>query len=172
MAAVRRAVSALGVTLLAALAPSGCEPGERGPLTDVTGWRELPPSEDPYDDRPPRARCEPFGWKVEDGLLEVEADVCEYVTLEQGLLREVAAGETVVVDVWHLGLWADRPTRGHVSVQLGAQRWEARPAIPSPAERWQAVFEVERTLPAGTPIHLHVHNHGANSWRFGPPTAR
>ena len=105
-------------------------------------------------------------------MLEVQTDICDYVTLEQGLLRDVQAGERVVVDVWNLGLWAEERAVAHVSVQLGDARWEAWADIPSPAERWQAVFEVERRLPAGTPIRLHLHNHGANSWRFGPPTAR
>jgi hypothetical protein len=167
-------------TLFLAPALAGCAPAPpSGPLTDPSRWTEVAPEDDPYDDRPEGAGCEPFGWYLEGSVVEVQTDVCRYVTLTQGILRPVEAGETVLVDVWNLGLWADARARGHVSVQLGdarpeeppleEARWEAFPLIPSPAQQWDAALVAPAALPAGTPIYLHVHNHGANSWRFGPP---
>lgn len=145
---------------------------EAGPLTDPSGWVEVAPADDPYDDRPAGAGCEPHGWVLEGELVEVQTDVCAYVTLRQPLRRGVRAGESVVVDAWNLGLWAEAPASAHASVQLGEERWEARPRIPSPPGYWSARFEPRAPLPAGTPIYLHVHNHGANSWRFAPPRTR
>ncbi|MCA9636719.1 MAG: hypothetical protein KC420_11890 [Myxococcales bacterium] len=39
-------------------------------------------------------------------------------------------------------------------------------AIPGPADARDLVIEAPEEAPAGAPITLHLHNHGANTWRF------
>ena len=36
------------------------------------------------------------------------------------------------------------------------------------AEAYTPVFTSDFAAPAGTPIHLHLHNHGSNDWVIGP----
>lgn len=151
----------------------GCAaPIPDGPLTDLSGWTAMASVEDPWDDRPAEAECDPYGWGEEDGVIEIDTGICHYLTLSQPLLRDLEPGERIEVDVWHLGLWAERPAEGHASVELDGARWDARPRIPSTGRAWIASFEVEERVEAGTPIFLHVHNHGANNWRFAPPVSR
>jgi hypothetical protein len=36
----------------------------------------------------------------------------------------------------------------------------------APAEKWVETHEVDRDIPAGSPIYLHVHNHGFNTYKI------
>jgi hypothetical protein len=46
----------------------------------------------------------------------------------------------------------------------GDVAWQARVPIPSGSGLLSPEWLASRELPAGTPVHFHLHNHGANSW--------
>ncbi len=130
-------------------------------------WAPVDAEQDPFDDRPPDVDCPIHGAKAEDGIFEVETDICHYGTFAHPIAADLRAGDTIEATVWHLQLWAEQRAEGHVALMLGDRLlWEDR--IPIPGR--EAVYPVEVTLeeeaPAGTPLYFHVHNHGANSWRL------
>lgn len=68
---------------------------------------------------------------------------------------------------WHDTLDVAEPGTGHVAVLLGEQvLWEQAVDIPAGSAELGAVLEVSAPVPTETPLGLHLHNHGYNSWRF------
>lgn len=143
-------------------------PSTPGPLTDVERWRRVEAGEDPFADRPQTFRCNAGGHQVEGETYEVETDKCAYLTAVQPSLRAIAAGDRVESVMWHQFLVADEPAEAHLAVRLGAYVIaEARPTLPFPPEFYTTVWTAPADIEAGTPIYIHVHNHGANSYNFG-----
>ena len=72
------------------------------------------------------------------------------------------------MELWHLQLAALEPAEAHVAVHLGDEVLidEIVP-IPSPADVLSRTFMADFEAPANTPVVIHLHNHGYNSWRFG-----
>lgn len=179
-----RAARALRRALCCALCCAACDDGAGAPTGDAgvpdaatawrgtallaatDAWQPVSAEADPFADRPEAVTCPPHGARDEDGLFEVETDICRYGTFAQPLPVDLRAGDVIVATVWHLQLWAAERTQGHVALQLGdALLWERYVPIPG----HEAVYPLELPLaadaPAGTPLYFHVHNHGANSWR-------
>lgn len=156
----------LGVVLLGC--GSGAEaPSEPGPLIDPTQWTVVAAPDDPFSDRPERFPCT-GGFQVEGEVYEVETDKCAYLTASQPSLRSVRAGDRVETLMWHQLLVADVPAEAHMAVRLGPHVIaEARLALPFPPELYEVEWTTPEPVPAGTPVYIHVHNHGSNSYRFG-----
>lgn len=151
----------------------GSAPVPEGALFDPTRWAEASAAEDPFEDRPAAVDCGPGGFGLEAGVLEVETEICGYLTAAQPLPADLPAGAVVTSVVWHLQLVSDPPATGHVALQIGEHRlFEAHPAIPGPEMVYPVEWTVPEDLPAGTPAYFHVHNHGYNSWRLGPVEAK
>ena len=49
-------------------------------LTDQAAWQALPEQEDPFGSEGLYQNCVEGGFKVETTILEVETDICPYVT--------------------------------------------------------------------------------------------
>ena len=45
--------------------------------------------------------------------------------------------------------------------------WERTFAIPLASEVYPVPITVDWAAPEGTPVRIHLHNHGGNSWRVG-----
>jgi len=141
-------------------------------LVDHYQWRALEKSWDPFEDRPVDVRCDPAGLgfgveELSDELaFHVRTRLCAYITAEQPSLHEVRAGDLVKVRLWYFQLTSPQPTEAHVAVQLGDELLiDERIPIPTDSgglltARWTA----SETLPAGMPVRVHVHNHGANEY--------
>ncbi len=144
---------------------------EPGPLGHVEAWEALPPSEDPLPEhRPDEVSCAPGGWFVEDGRIEVQTGICDYVTLGQPLLREVREGDLVRVLAWHQGLDAAEPAEAHIALFVdGVRLWEAWAPIPSEATIFSETVAAPVDAPMGAPVILHLHNHGFNAWAVDVP---
>lgn len=139
-----------------------------GPLVTVESWRVVGADEDPFSDRPEAFRCSTGGHGPEGDVYEVETDKCQYVTAVQPSLDAVGAGQRVSSLMWHQTLDAESDAEAHVAFRIGPHLvWEERIPIPFPPESYVFDWVAPEDVPRGTPVYLHVHNHGANSYRFG-----
>jgi len=159
--------------VLGLLGCSGPGPGdsnqtrEKFQLTDQAAWREVQGSEDPFSTENIPSNCGPGGAKVEDTILEIETDICPYVSLSQATLGDIEIDDTIKFNLWHLVLVSDPPGEAHVVVALGQQYLlEKRIPIPSSEQIYPVAWEAKQAFPAGEPIYLHIHNHGYNSYRL------
>lgn len=142
-----------------------------GPLVDVQAWQVVDAPDDPFPDRPDDFRCGAGGAHVEGLVYEIETDRCAYVTATQPSLRRVRVGDRVRVVMWHLTLVADEPADAHMAVAIGDHVVaEERMQLPFPPRLLTVEWTAPEGFPAGTPVFLHAHNHGANSYRFGEVT--
>jgi hypothetical protein len=143
-----------------------------GPLVELEAWERVENvSEDVFgEERPDGLVCDPvLGIGTEffgaDEVLELSTDYCNYATVRQPSLRGVAAGETVAVRIWHYELTHPAPAEAHLALAIdGEALWEERIPTPAAAAFVDGEIAIDRALPAGTELQLHVHNHGANSY--------
>jgi hypothetical protein len=152
--------------------PVALAPGEAEALIDPAAWTPVAPAADPLAaHRPPGDGdvdpCPPSTWGLEGPVLEVQTGACTYLALAQPALVALAEGDTLETTVWHADLDAAEPATGHVALLVGdAVVWEAVVEIPTEADVLAVSVPVEAAWagPAGTPIGLHLHNHGFNAW--------
>ncbi|MGB0639571.1 MAG: hypothetical protein ACPGTU_09570 [Myxococcota bacterium] len=133
-------------------------------------WVMLPESDDPYPDhRGDYDDCDPGGILPEDGVLEINTNDCGYAIVGQPLASDIVAGDWVELLMYHSALAAiDEPAEAHFSLWIGENLyWERTFAIPLAAEVYPVPITVDWSAEAGTPVRLHLHNHGGNSWRVG-----
>ncbi|PRQ07878.1 hypothetical protein ENSA7_24430 [Enhygromyxa salina] len=155
---------------------AGCpdEPGpdpDPGPfnLVSADAWgRVTSPDEDAFaDQRPADAVCEDVGWYVDPFAqsIEIQTELCDYLTLRQAILHEVGVGDEITVQGYHDDLTAAAPAQGYLGLALdGDIVWEFTVPIPAAAAVFEQTFTVDSSYPADTEIQLHVHNHGPNTW--------
>jgi len=136
-------------------------------LVDMEAWVLVQGNEDPFEvDRPEDATCS-GGYQVEAGVFEVETDLCKWGTFRQPLLTDVSAGTPLRIIAWHLPLWAPDPAEGVLSLTVGGHPlWKLSVPIPQGATLYDEEVLAPAKLEQGDPVHLHIHNHGTNSWRF------
>lgn len=150
-----------------ALAACASEPR---PLVDLSLWRAVDADLDPFDDAPEGAVCPSTSFLVEfspEPALEVDTGQCNYLTLTQPALDDLGAGEWLTMLAGHSALTADAPAQAHVVLQLGDQvLLEEWVDIPSDPGELRVERQAQVWTPQGTPVWLHLHNHGENSWSF------
>ncbi len=136
-------------------------------LIDLAAFEKTPRDQDPFDDRPSDVVCE-FGYGLEDGLFELESDLCRYGGFVQPSLAPVRVGDTLELLLLHDNLVSDDPdAQAHVAIALGDDVvWETTIDIPAEASFIGPSWTSTVDAPAGTPVHVHVHNHGVNSYRL------
>ena len=144
---------------------------------DLT-WRSITPAEEwaptPYDEdlwaleRPKEIECAPQdGWTIEADGVEVDTGACDYLSLSQPLTEPIEAGDPLRLTLWWQNLIATSPSEGHLAVVLdGHLLWEERVTIPGSADARDLELVAPTDAAEGSLITLHLHNHGANSWRF------
>lgn len=135
------------------------------PLVSAGAWA-LDAAADPFSEhRPDDAECPPGSFREEFGVFEVQTGYCAYLSVAQPLMAPVAEGETVRLLVWHADLGAVEPGDGHLAVAIdGEVVFEASVAIPSLAQLFEIEWTAPRDLAAGSPVAVHLHNHGYNTW--------
>jgi hypothetical protein len=178
----RRAVTAAAVAVAVAIVVTACsvEPApprdERVALLDFAAMKVVPFDEDPFAAELSSAvTCAAAAVTTDEGMLEISTNACNHVTLRGVLLDEMREGETLRLLFWHLYLYAgvdavtgeDVVTTGHAELRIGGTTWwKAEPAIPGKEAIYKPTWTVDKAVPAGTEVIVHVHNHGANSWRL------
>jgi len=148
---------------------SGVPPGETVDLVVPEDWVESSAEADPFlDHRPAEVDCDPSGFHPEDGIFEIETELCAYASLVQGSRSDIAPGDTLSLLVFHSALAAPEPATAHAAIVLdGRVLWEEEIPIPAATEIYATEVTAARAVPQGSPIVFHVHNHGANSWKLG-----
>lgn len=157
---------AVAVVVLAA-----CEPREPGPLSDPGAWALRTGGGDPFPaHRFDYADCdfaEQGAFYAEDGVLEVDTGTCGYLVLEQPSTRPVGRGDLVEWTISHSDLLAEEPAEAHVAISVGDDvLWSWTTPIPSLSEVLVQRAAAPARAPTGTPLRIHIHNHGDNRWRF------
>ena len=146
------------------------ETGSAGALVIGTDWRVAQADEDLFADGvAPFTPCDEDSYREEYGGVEVNTGRCEHISLLQPLRLALNTGDPLRVVGWHSNLFAPdlMPATGRIALAIGAQLvWETSVPIPADAATWDARFESPVTAPAGTPVSLHVRNHGANTWNI------
>jgi hypothetical protein len=167
--------------LLVALLLSACpsEPNEPDDPTDPEpvalinsdAWvRVTDASADAFaDQRPADAVCDDAGYFYDPlaQTLEVQTEVCDYLTLRQPTLAPIEPGDVVTVFAYHDLLTAPEPAQGYLGLAFGGElEWALEVPIPGDAASIEEHFTVDRSIPAGTELQFHVHNHGPNTWEL------
>lgn len=165
-----RAAHALLGLLIAACTgdEAGVVRSEPSPLLDPEAMRPVSADADPMvQHRPIAVSCSEGAWGPEAGGFEVQTGVCDYAAFAQPLGVELEPGDRVDIRIWHDTLDAAEAGTGHVAVLLGEHiLWEQIVDIPTASAELGAIVEVSNSVPTDTPLGLHLHNHGYNSWRF------
>lgn len=152
------------MTLWVALLACGPREDTFEPLVDLEGWTEVDPADDPWAHLDPGCRA---AWSLETGLLEFDTNGCGYLTLQQPALVDLRSRAWVVGWIVHDGLWAEEDATSTMGVAVdGAIVWELEKAIPAPSATERVEAELPFAVRAGTPIQIHVHNHGINDYRW------
>jgi hypothetical protein len=137
-------------------------------------WQPLDTASDPYAARlVDGAGCDYTSFLVEGAdppVLEVLTLICDFLTLSQPSLVDLAEGDALRIVVSHGPLAApdSSPAEGFVAVRVGdTEIWTTTVPLPSTqSQSFQAEWIADRDYPAATPIAFHVDNHGTNSWRL------
>lgn len=162
----------LGLLAVAPACPEEPPPEDTTPrrLADADGWeRVVDPAEDVFAAmRPADAVCDDAGYFVDPLSLafEVDTGLCDYLTVRQPSREALAPGDLVSVNVVHYELSAPEPGEAYVALAIdGVIAWEGAP-IPSAPGMLSGEITIDRALPAGVELQLHVHNHGPNSYEL------
>lgn len=171
-----RLLAGLALLLLAACADdngvSGAlasDSGQTVRLVDTTGWTPLPHDDDPWSaHRPDPLDCARHTPHEEDGLLEFDTKICPYFAVSRPSDHALEPGDSVVVLGSHSALVTTGAAgQGHFVIQIGdTLTVHIERTIPGRSSVFREEVTVREHLPAGTPVRVHVRNHGANAWRL------
>ncbi|MEW6267699.1 MAG: hypothetical protein AB1689_00210 [Thermodesulfobacteriota bacterium] len=149
----------------------------------------LLPAEDPFSPlRTPEHFCDD-GCHLAEFLqvgeysYSVDSAYCNYLTVVQETLAPIRAGDEILIRFWHFALSAPDGGRAYLAIAVGDRIvWDARLPIPcrggivgavpdgdcidtpGQADVDPARFVADFDAPAGTPIYVHVQNHGDNNY--------
>jgi hypothetical protein len=141
----------------------------RQSLIDHSLWEPVAAEDDPAGDRPETVTCPPSAWFVEvipEEAIEVDTGVCDYFAVQQPSLGRLRGG-WLHLRFGHGDLDAGFRAEAHFALYaadtlLFSQRMEI------PAAAWDYTIDLDELepFPRDTPLTLHLHNHGANTWSF------
>lgn len=165
------ACSGCGDATIAPDEPSSDEPVKvisAGSLIDPMAWREHG-ALDPFPShRPDEVDCEQGSVLLDPDFLDVSTESCNYILVTQPLRRALHAGEVLEIESGHLILFnPGGDAIGHMALAIdGRLVWEREVLIPAAARVYYDSITIDRDIPAGAQLTLHLHNHGANEWRL------
>lgn len=149
-------------------------------LIDAQHWSILERDDDPFPAHRADAKrlCNQGGFGEDLGVLDIDTQVCSYVSAAQKTLADALPGDQLNLLAWHQALAStDVGAQGHMALLLdGEPLWDLVVDIPASPEVYDVFFPVDEPIPAGTEVVVHVHNHGGNTWRLAhleavPPDA-
>ena len=149
-------------------------------LVDAGSWTILERDDDPFEAHRAEAKrlCNQGGFGEDLGVLDIDTEVCGYVSAVQQTLSDALPGDQLNLLAWHQALAStDANAQGHMALLVdGEPLWDLVVDIPASAEVYDVFFPVAEPIPAGTEVIVHVHNHGGNTWRVAhlkaiPPNA-
>lgn len=140
-----------------------------GDVARVDRWTMVEPDEDPLaEHRPDEIVCPEGAYVVEGDALEVDTGRCNYFSAWQPAAFPVDSHGEVRLTMWHPWLTAEAPATAHVAVTVqGEVALELEVPIPGDPKVYDLTFTPPVPIDEGTRLGLHLHNHGANTWKFG-----
>ena len=141
----------------------------RIPLVNAQAWDTHSKNRDVFIDRRPAAvDCElGIGWVIEDDVLEIRSDSCNYASLSQDSLLDLEAGTTLELNLSHSALTASEPASAFLALSIGMTSvWETEIAIPSESDVIKATIVLPVAVQRGDPIAITQRNHGSNTYTF------
>jgi hypothetical protein len=143
-------------------------------LVDLGDFTEMDEAADPFAPMVPgHLPCTPPAFVIEQdpagsSTLEVRTDVCNFLTLQQPAQVPIRRGDSLRLLLWHNTLETLESAQAYAAISIdGAVVWSVDVAIPSAAVSYTPTWRASKNVPEGSPVLLHIHNHGANAWRFG-----
>lgn len=136
-------------------------------LIEGKAWDTQPKSQDEFfDHRPDEIDCErDTGWFVEEGVLEVRTEFCNYASLGQQALLDLESGTELALNFSHSILNFNAPSSAHVAISIaGVAIWDKTIAIPNESTLYTETISLPVAVSRGDLIEMHIHNHGANAW--------
>lgn len=146
--------------------------GRRHALVDFAQFEVASPEEDPWAEfRPPDVACpatargpEAFG---DLPAYAIVTTACPYTTVVQPTLEDSCRGDTLFIWIWRFALTGPEGATAHIGIQIGDEPvWEVAVPIPADSDLIVENIPLTRDHPVGTPIYLHVRNHGSNSYEL------
>ncbi|MCH9688293.1 MAG: hypothetical protein K0V04_43080 [Deltaproteobacteria bacterium] len=163
--------SGVGTDETAADETAALPPRTAATLVDHTMWTIVEADDDPLaEHRPVDVDCGVTGAYVEGLGLEIDTGACNYLSRQQPTLADIRAGDMIEVSAFHETLASIEPGQAHWAITLGSsvlwQKFIVIPASPGvvDATPFDDAIAIDVDIPAGTPIGLHLHNHGYNTW--------
>lgn len=142
------------------------------PLVDNELWAMVPLADDPFAARlPTEVTCGAGGFSDEDGALEIDTGICNFITLRQTTLLAIEPCDTLRIVAWHLPLYAGKAgADAYMAVRVGDRNVFEREIPIPPAgtkeESFLPIWTATERVPKGTPVLVHVQNHGTNTWKL------
>jgi hypothetical protein len=136
-------------------------------LVEPKAWDIQPKNRDAFlDHRPDAVNCEQkTGWLVEEEDLEVRTEYCNYLSISQNSLLDLAAGTELVFALSHSELNFKAPATAHFAISIaGSPIWETTVDIPSAPAIIKPKIVLPFSVRRGDSIEVHLHNHGDNTW--------
>lgn len=159
----------------AAACSSACSEAPRveRPLSSWETLAAVEADRDPYSShRPDSVDCNPLtGWFVEgdgrDAELEIDTAHCNYAGLTQVTTNEVKAGEHITATLSFFELTSPVPARAHFAIHAaGMELFSREFELPGPADVIDLDIVAREAISEGTPLTIHLHNHGQNTWNL------
>ena len=150
--------------------PNGSTEIDGPALVNGDDWQAVALEDDPFRDLSPAAEpCRGRSHQQEYGGVEVDTSDCKHVTLSQPISVGMNRGDQLRVIGWHSQLYdpSSESAKGHMVLSIGSEiLWAIERVIPGPPTSWDTVVTFPVDAPPGTPLLLHVRNHGGNSWNL------
>ncbi len=119
--------------------------------------------------RPEEISCNNLtGWYAEGDMLEVDTGKCNYLALFEPAATSAPTGAIVTTTISHFDLTSVEPAVVHLALLLDETiLWERNITIPADGNVLDVSAELHQPVSKGDPVHLHLHNHGQNTYNFG-----
>ncbi|MFT4520096.1 MAG: hypothetical protein ACI9JM_002496 [Halioglobus sp.] len=136
-------------------------------LVEAEAWDRQPKNRDAFPShRPDDVTCESdTGWFVEEGEMEVRTEFCNYLSISQNSLLDLAEGTELEFALSHSALNFNAPATAHFAISVGGNAiWETTVDIPSASDIIKPRIMLPFAVSRGDSIEIHLHNHGDNTW--------
>lgn len=131
-------------------------------------WSLVDPSNDPVVGRPMDAHtCPSEAMRLEFDVPELDTGACAWITIAAPALYGIPSGTLVRVALVHDNLIAEQPADSTFVIQTTRTvLYERTVSLPQPAQVVDERVVIPEGVRTGEILYVHVHNHGANSYRL------
>lgn len=146
-------------------------------LIDHKTWVKVALADDPFAaELAGEVTCGVGGHKFENGALEIDTAICNFVTLHQKTVNAAKACDELRLVFWHLPLFAgNEGAEAYAAMRVGDKTLLDERITIGPQgvieKSYTPKWSLDAPIDAGTDVYLHIHNHGLNTWKLLSLTA-